>query len=248
MISKFFLLRKFLIINMSPLWRKALWRFHIAAGVEHIAALSCLDSLRMVVDVGANKGQFALAIRQRFPETYILSFEPLVEPASLYRVLFRNDDRVRLVEAAIGVEACEAEIHVSARDDSSSLLPITAQQSLFFPGTAEIGVRKVQIIRLEDAIEFLHEPALLKIDVQGYEMQVLEGCGDYLYRFTWVYVECSFVELYEGQALADAVISWLRCHGFSLRGVYNMTYDDSGKSIQGDFLFSRSSSFEDPSV
>jgi hypothetical protein len=52
-----------------------------------------------------------------------------------------------------------------------------------------------------------------------------------------VYAECSFVELYASQALADEVIAWLRERGLSLRGVHNMDYDRGGRAIQADFLF-----------
>ena len=55
--------------------------------------------------------------------------------------------------------------------------------------------------------------------------------------FMYVYAECSFVELYTGQALAHDVIAWLRERGFSLSGVYNMGYDQNGRAVQGDFLF-----------
>ncbi|MHB8405676.1 MAG: hypothetical protein ACYDCJ_09670 [Gammaproteobacteria bacterium] len=59
-------------------------------------------------------------------------------------------------------------------------------------------------------------------------------------HFAWVYCECSFIELYAGQALADEVIAWLRERGFILNGVYNMAYDKTGKAVQADFLFKRS--------
>ena len=56
-------------------------------------------------------------------------------------------------------------------------------------------------------------------------------------HFAWVYCECSFIEWYAGQALADEVIAWLRERGFKLCGVYNMAYDRDGKAVQADFLF-----------
>jgi len=80
-------------------------------------------------------------------------------------------------------------------------------------------------------------PALLKIDVQGYELEALRGCEPLLDRFRHVYVECSFMELYEGQGLASEVIGYLAVYGFRLVGVYNMGYDRKGHAIQGDFLF-----------
>jgi len=58
-----------------------------------------------------------------------------------------------------------------------------------------------------------------------------------LSRFSWVYAECSFIELYAGQALAGEIVSWLRERGFDLAGVYNMSYDRIGRAVQADFLF-----------
>jgi len=54
-----------------------------------------------------------------------------------------------------------------------------------------------------------------------------------------VYVECSFTELYEGQAFADEIIIHLAKRDFRLMGVYNMYYDRHGRAVQGDFLFSK---------
>jgi hypothetical protein len=85
----------------------------------------------------------------------------------------------------------------------------------------------------------IEAPALLKLDVQGFELEALKGCGDLLECFDWVYAECSFVELYRGQPLADTVIAWLRERSLALHGVYNLSYDKFGAPIQGDFLFIR---------
>ena len=233
--------RKLAGILAVPAWRTALRRHRVAAGVEHARVLRNLGPLRTVVDVGANRGQFALAARHVFPQARIVSFEPLTGPAALWRAVFAGDGRARLIDAAVGPEPGEAEIHVSARDDSSSLLPITARQNALFPGTAEAGTATIRVVRLADALPAadIEAPALLKLDVQGFELQALAGCEALLDRFAWVYVECSFVELYAGQAFADEAIAWLRERSFSLRGVFNMTYDAKGRALQADFLFGR---------
>lgn len=222
-------------------WRRALFRQHVAAGVEHVRVLRHLFGLRMVVDVGANRGQFALVARHCFPQAQIVSFEPLPEPASVYRAVFSDDACARLIQTAVGPEPGESVIHLSARDDSSSLLPITENQSALFPGTAEAGKIAIRVACLDEhlAAEAIMAPALLKLDVQGFELQALEGCEDLLPCFSWVYAECSFIELYEGQAFADVIIAWLRERGFVLDGVYNMAYAMGGKAIQADFLFKR---------
>lgn len=226
-----------------PALRSALFAHRVAAGVEHASALRDMQSVSTVVDIGANRGQFALAVRVHFPAAVIFSFEPLALPAKVYRGVFQGDEKAKLFESAIGPAHGESDIHLSARDDSSSLLPIAAQQSALFPGTAEVGVQRIRVARLSEHLppEGIEEPALLKVDVQGFELQALAGCEDLLARFTWVYAECSFVELYSGQAFADEVIAWLRERGFALRGVYNMAYDKQGRAVQADFLFQQQS-------
>ena len=215
--------------------------FHrVAAAVEHVSVLKNLDC-RTVVDVGANRGQFALVARRCFPQALILSIEPLAVPAARFRQILGKDSRVLLSQAAVGNVSGKTTIHVSREDDSSSLLPITARQTALFPGTAEARTQTVRIGRLSEFVDAqsIEPPALLKLDVQGYELEALRGCAGLIDRFRYVYVECSFVELYQGQALATEVIGWLGEQGFQLRGVHNTSYDRQDQAIQGDFLFVR---------
>ena len=232
---------KLIRLLVVPDWRRVLFDYRVAAGVEHAVVLRQLDGCRSVVDIGANRGQFALAVRQSLPDATIFSFEPLPEPSAIFARVFADDSRARLFQSAIGTETGESIIHVSGRDDSSSLLPITSRQNQLFPGTGETGTMAITVGRLS---HYLSEtdipgPALLKLDVQGYELQALKGCEDLLHCFEWVYAECSFVELYEGQALALEVINWLQEHGFNQAGKNNVCKDKSGQEIQADILFRR---------
>ena len=208
--------------------------------MEHTRVLSGLDC-STIVDIGANRGQFALVARRCLPQARIISFEPLPAAAAKFRAVFAGDDRVTLHEVAIGPVPGNATIHISHRDDSSSLLPITSAQVALFPGTAEVATAIIRVAPLREFISAakIEALALLKVDVQGYELQALRGCEDLLSRFAYVYTECSFVELYASQALADEVIAWLRERGLRLRGVHNMDYDRDGRAIQADFLFAR---------
>jgi FkbM family methyltransferase len=194
------------------------------------------------VDIGANRGQFALVARRCFPQATIFSFEPLSKPVNRFRRVFAGDERTRLYEIAVSPRSGKATIHVSAHDDSSSLLPITTLQDQLFPGTSEVGQETVRIGPLREFVrpQEIDPPALLKIDVQGYELETLKGCESLLDRFAHIYVECSFVELYAGQASASEVIDFLHERGFVLKGIYNITYDRTGLSVQADFFFGRS--------
>lgn len=231
---------KLVTILRSRPYRSALLHHSVVAGVERARVLKQLD-FRSVVDIGANRGQFALVARRFFPEATIVSFEPLPGPAARFRQLFEGDSRVSLHQCALGPQEAVATMHVSAKDDSSSLLPITSHQRSIFRGTDETGTMEVRVGRLAD---FVHagevtSPALLKLDVQGYELEVLKGCEDLLERFSYVYAEGSFVELYSGQVLADQLIAWLRLREFRLAGVYGVVFDGQGRAVQADMLFRR---------
>lgn len=231
---------KLAAILISPYYQARLLRHRVAAGVAHARVLSGLDC-RTVVDIGANRGQFALVARQCQPHARIISFEPLPAAAAKFRAVFAGDDRVTLHEVAIGPAPGNATIHVSRRDDSSSLLPITSTQVALFPGTGEVATATVRVAPLREFIPAadIQAPALIKLDVQGYELEALRGCEDLLDRFAYVYAECSFVELYAGQSLADEVTSWMRERGFKLHGEHNTVHDRGGRAIQADFLFAR---------
>ena len=223
-----------------PAYRGPL-RLGVGAAIEHEPVLRFLaaDGVRLVLDVGANVGQFALAARHCIPEARIDSFEPLAGPAATFRRVFAGDGRVTLHACALGPEASTAEMHVSAADDSSSLLPIGQRQEAIFPGTGEVGRERVRVATLDSEIAppDPSDRALLKIDVQGFELPALRGCESLLPLIRWVYVEASFMELYEGQGLAHEVIDHLHGRGFELRGIYLPTYDSHGLAVQGDLLF-----------
>ena len=232
---------KLLHILNVPAWREAFLSYRVAAGVEHKLVLRHLGKVQSVIDIGANRGQFALVVRNVFPQATIVSFEPLDYPAAIFRKVFQGDEIVTLHQVAIGPQLGESQIHISAMDDSSSLLPISLLQSQIFPGTAEVRTQTAIVGPLNVFLKpnEILRPALLKLDVQGYEYQALQGCQALISNFDYIYCECSFRELYTGQQLAAEVIVWLGKQGFVVQGVYNPYYDSNGVAVQADFLFVR---------
>jgi FkbM family methyltransferase len=222
-------------------YRAALMRTGVFASTEHDRVIDELD-LGTVIDIGANRGQFALCVRRLYPRAKIFSFEPLQKPADKYRRVFAKDTRVRLFNKAIAPQAGSAAMHVSRWDVSSSLLPFAQAQHDNFPFTEESRRETVSIATLSDCIDrnLIEGTALIKLDVQGYELAALQGCEDLLTRFKYVYVEASFIELYVGQALATEVIAYLFARGFKLICVANLSKGHARRPVQGDFLFSAS--------
>jgi FkbM family methyltransferase len=236
-IALFFLrVKKLRLILANPELRRVFFKYLVLAGVEHKAVLS--RPLSTIVDIGANRGQFALAARA-ISGAKVVSFEPLPDVAEIFQKIFSCDPSVKLHVAAIGENAGREIIHLSARDDSSSLLEIGEVQSIYFPGTQEVGTLEVAVGTLDDFLtkEDIVRPAMLKLDVQGFELQALTGCKSLIGNFSYVYCECSFVELYKNQKLAGEVINYLNALGFGLAGIYNPSYDRCGNCIQADLLF-----------
>lgn len=233
-------IRKALQLLSQPAHWKALLK-GVAASVEHEHLSGICPVINTVVDIGANKGQFSLEARKCFPQARIFAFEPMPAAVEIFNTVHSEDRKVTLHPVAIGAVSEVVLMHLSGRDDSSSLLPILELQDKIFPGTREVGTLQVTVEPLDKIINAadLQSPALLKLDVQGYELNALKGCERLLSKFDYVYLELSFVELYEGQALADEILRYLQERGFELGGIYNLGYDKAGQAIQGDFFLKR---------
>jgi hypothetical protein len=80
---------------------------------------------------------------------------------------------------------------------------------------------------------------LLKVDTQGFELEVLRGAEGLLDRFSAIYCELSFKELYVGQPLASEVIAYLFQRNWSLAGIYNVISEGNLGPLQADMLFLR---------
>ncbi len=232
-------LKKLISLLNSKIYRNGLLH-GVAASTEHESILKNY-SFETIVDVGANKGQFALLARKCYPNANIFSFEPLSKPHKRLKKLFANDNKIKIFNFAIGPENRSQIIHVSKSDDSSSLLEITELQNKIFPGTDELNKEEIKVTVLNDLIfeSEIKNPALLKLDVQGFEYEALQGCYELINLFDAIYCECSFLELYKDQKLADQIIAYLNKIGFKLDGFYNSTYDINGYSIQSDLFFKK---------
>ena len=226
----------------TDIGRQALRR-GVLLGSEHNATLRNLQ-FSTLIDVGANRGQFALGVLAEHPNVRVISFEPLAAPAETFQRLvnvLELGDSVIIHRLAVGDSTETAEMHISKSDDSSSLLSIGQQQVQTFPGTEEVSTAAVSVDTLDNCLEttVLSGPVLLKLDVQGAELRVLAGAASLLHFVDHVYVEVSFREFYEGQPLAGEIVSFLDASGFSLAAIGDVAMDSRGAALQADLLFSR---------
>jgi FkbM family methyltransferase len=192
-----------------------------------------LAAANTLIDAGANKGQFSLAFRALRPDANIIAFEPLPEAAEVYARIFAHDGLTLLHRVALSNSERAAQFHVTDRTDSSSLL--RPQDRVRSVRTIEVPVK-----RLDECVDIsdLAHPILLKVDVQGGELGVFEGCAS-LAEFDFIYCELAFAEFYEGQPLFHEVSEYLARRGFTIAGIFDQIVTAEFGPIQVDVLFKR---------
>ncbi len=144
---------------------------------------------------------------------------------------------------ALGNQEGEVVINVSAFTQASSLLQPSDNLVDMLPEAAASTRETVRCRRLDNVVEeYVHpgERALLKLDVQGFEKQVLEGAESVLPDYSGIYIEVSVVPLYEGQALAPEILDYLHRQGFEVWYITPGYVDPrSGQMLQYDVLLAR---------
>tara|TARA_B100001093_G_C26637712_1_gene931745 strand:- start:131 stop:868 length:738 start_codon:yes stop_codon:yes gene_type:complete len=228
-----------ILISLNYDWYRALLLYRVAASTEHISVFNRIKNIHTIIDVGSNRGQFALSANNFFPDSRIICFEPLKSAFHCLEQVFKYKTNLTLFNFAVGNDVKDIEINISNKEDSSSILKITQKQETIFPGTEKISAEIVKLTTLQKIIqsEDLNNDVLMKIDVQGYELEVLHGSKSILSKLKYIYVESSFVEFYKEQPKISDILSFLLINNFKLDGVYNMSYDKNGDPVQADFLF-----------
>jgi FkbM family methyltransferase len=215
---------------------------HLLPG--HISSLELLELLRseppaIIFDIGANVGTWTLLAKAIFPSATVHSFEPFAEHQEAFVRATARIPNVNLHKIALGAEAKSQKLNVTDFSDASSLLELTAEgRSL--QGLQTVATESVEVTVLDNYVSAnaLPLPDLIKLDVQGYELEVLKGASKCLQHAQALILEVSFRELYEGQCLFHDVVEFCGPHGFYLSAVA----DDIAagqRLVQTDVLFER---------
>jgi FkbM family methyltransferase len=222
---------------------------HLPPWAVQVAVIDLGYSLRqfkidLVLDVGANRGQFGTDIRQGGYMGKIVSFEPL---SQAHRELLSASAADSMWEAyprcALGDHNGEVEINIAGNSQSSSILPMLEAHRSAAPESAYEG-KEIVPIKTLDAVagQYLKDARspFLKIDTQGFEWQVLDGARHTLPHIKGILAELSLVPLYDGQHLWREVIDRLEAEGFTLWAFTPVFSDQvSGRTLQVDGIFCR---------
>lgn len=196
-----------------------------------------------VLDVGANVGQYSKKIREIGFKGEIRSFEPLSTAYKELEKASAKDDKWKIYNFALGDKEESAEINISKNSYSSSLLDITPTHIQGAPNSIYESKETISVKTLNGIFDELvddKEVVFLKLDVQGFEENVIKGANKVLKRIKGIQIEMSLTELYKGEMLYREVIDLLESLGFNLYSFENGFYDyQSGRLLQVDGLFFR---------
>lgn len=196
-----------------------------------------------VIDVGANQGQFAIASARGFQKATIYSFEPLPD---VYPVLQKNVStypQIKSFNMALGSSNGVIDFYRNSHSHASSALPISTYQQTQLPETANTEKIQVSVQRLDQVRSelTLTRPVLLKLDVQGYEKEVLEGASAMLDQVDYLVFETSFVPMYEGEPVFNEMHEYVKSKGFELIVPVGSLQNKTGQYLQLDVLYGRKS-------
>lgn len=201
-----------------------------------------VNNIETVLDVGANSGQFAGHLRSSGYDGGILSFEPLSAVFGQLESKCSTDPRWGGYNLALGDEDGAAEINISDNTFSSSLLGMMPQHESSAPDSVYVGSETIEVKKLDTIYSDLpiSGEVYLKIDTQGFGMQVLEGAEKVLSKIRGVEVETSLVPLYHDEELIESIIAYMRDRGFVPMSIEPGFADgDTGQLLQADVIFYR---------
>ena len=233
--------KNFTNILINPIKLKV-ERINVETDFESVVIASLNDgNCDIVIDVGANTGQYAKKLITRGFKGKIISFEPLVDA---YQKLLQNTKKHENWSAigpvAIGEKNGTSQINISGNSVSSSLLEMeeahrSAEKTSEYIGVQDVDVRS--IMSYQDILAPFTK-IYLKIDTQGFELHVLEGLGAVLEKIVFIQLEVSFIELYSQQCLNRDVETWMSKNNFEIWSIERGFSDPAtGQILQADYIY-----------
>jgi|SRR5580692_2481925 FkbM family methyltransferase len=188
-----------------------------------------LPSARVIVDVGANHGDFANAANTCFPKAEVIVVEPLPKMQMCLDKIIRDQHKNwRLIKCAMGAEPGTFPLFIDEEhDDISSLVGFSPEYLKANPRaqSSEKLVCEVRTLDKTAAEMEIDRIDILKIDVEGFEFEVMKGAAHILGKTCAVIVEVSLVRKTGGSALLVEMLELLTKHGFEIVNVIPSLFD-----------------------
>lgn len=213
---------------------------------DHVRRI--LEKLQVdcVFDVGANDGAYAIWLRQEVGFIgHIVSFEPIPRHAAALEQLADRDAKWHIMPVALGRKAGTADFHVMASDVFSSFLKPDAYQ----PGqyadsnkvseTIPVTIRTVADVWAELSPKLQASRLYLKMDTQGFDLEVFAGAGTAIPNIVSLQSEMAFHKIYAGCASFEEALACFQTAGFRLSMLHPISLDEKLAMIEADGVFVR---------
>lgn len=216
----------------------------LSSEATQLARQLAVHQIDVVFDVGANTGQFAERLRDAGFPGRIVSFEPSTAAHSTLSQHARRDAKWTIApRMALGDHDGTITLNLAGNSASSSVLPMLPSHATAAPESRYIGSETVDLRTLDSvSTGFVTktERIFLKLDVQGFEYQVLQGAEQFLNRVAGIQIELSLVPLYDGEHLFDPMLHDLEACGYELWSVVPGFVDPAtSRLLQLDAIFFR---------
>jgi FkbM family methyltransferase len=207
----------------------------------HLSELLRRLEIDCVLDVGANAGQYRDFLRNKvFYDGVIVSFEPVSRHVETLRERSRADRDWHVEGYALGSREGPQPINVMVSDQFSSFLEPEPDAVSEFAGlntpchSETVSVRTLDTIlpALQQRIGF--KRPYLKIDTQGFDIEVLRGAGASLPHIKALQTEASVIGIYKGMPQYMETIRYLADRGFDITGIYPVSRDRTLRLVEFD--------------
>jgi len=194
----------------------------------------------IVFDCGTNRGQILDKIIQCFSKAKYYCFEPILELVFFLKDKYKGNNNIIVENFAVGAsDSEEVKFNVNKYDETSSILKpsefMKERKIMHAEKEIEVMMRRIDKYCEERNIAKID---LIKMDLQGYELEALKGCGDFLSKIEVIYAEVNFIKIYENQPVFSEIDVFLSSKGFRLYNIYNMGRNSkSGQLGAGDAMW-----------
>jgi len=229
--------------------------FQLAAAqflcVQHVTEMLKLYGVNCVFDVGANAGQYAKRLRKSGYTGRIVSFEPTSAAFARLAKAAEKDPDWRVYRCGLGQEETTTEIHTGWMTMNSVLPPSDYGKGRYKrfqeADTEEIRIRRLDEV-MDEALEGVADPvSYLKMDTQGYDLQVFAGAGKRIADFVGMQSEVACLRLYEGSPGMGEAIAAYEAEGFGISGMYPVTREPTtGRVVEFDCVMVRADAAPEP--
>lgn len=178
-------------------------------------------AINLVLDVGANDGEFARVLRNEGYTNRIVSFEPVSSTFTKLQTASMLDEGWSTRNYALGSHSGQATINVSRDDHLSSFLGTSKLANYTGLQIETTRTETVDIKTLDEIYsEFESSRVFLKIDTQGFEKQILDGGQESLKKILGVQLEIPIYSLYEDNWSFDEAIAYMKNAGFTVSQIH----------------------------